>query len=286
MKLLPEAAAAAATFNAAADTFDAPENSFRERFGRRTVERLGLRPGERVLDVCCGSGSSAIPAARAVGPSGLVLGIDLAERMLERARGKAAGLGLRNVDFRRADMLDLPVEPAAFDAVICVFGIFFVSDMAAAVRSLWKAVRPGGHLAITSWGPRRFEPGVSAFWNAVEQLTPELCRAPNPWDCICDPTSLCALLRRGGVEEPRAVAESGTHAIASPEAWWSIVLGSGLRGTFEQLDPFLRRRVRAANLSYIRRSGTSAVEVNVVYAVARKPLPTSPADPLAALRLP
>src|SRR5262245_26051877 len=101
MKILAQASDAIATFNSASDAFDAPENSFRERFGLRTVAHLGLASGERVLDVCCGSGASAIPAAHAVGPSGFVLGIDLADRMLERARAKALARGLRNVGFER-----------------------------------------------------------------------------------------------------------------------------------------------------------------------------------------
>jgi hypothetical protein len=67
------------------------------------------------------------------------------------------------------------------------------------------------------------------------------------------------------------VAEAGQHPIASPEAWWAAVLGTGYRGTFDQLDAAGRERVRAANLGYIRLSGTSAVKANVVYAIARKP---------------
>ena len=73
-------AMATATYNAAADFYDAAANSCWDRFGRRTVERLDLKRGASVLDVCCGCGASAIPAAEAVGPEGTVLGIDLAQR--------------------------------------------------------------------------------------------------------------------------------------------------------------------------------------------------------------
>ena len=86
-------ARAARTYNAAADVYDDPANSFWERFGRRTVERLHLREGANVLDVCCGSGVFALPAAAIVGPSGSVVGVDLAERLLENARAKAQRVG-------------------------------------------------------------------------------------------------------------------------------------------------------------------------------------------------
>src|SRR6185503_17409440 len=133
-------AKATATYNAAADRYDDPANSFWAQFGGRTIERLHLRAGDRVLDLCCGSGASAIPAAQAVGPEGFVLGVDLAENLLALAREKAAARGLRNAEFRRGDLLDLSFARAGFDAVVCVFGIFFVPDMAAAVRQLWSAV--------------------------------------------------------------------------------------------------------------------------------------------------
>jgi ubiquinone/menaquinone biosynthesis C-methylase UbiE len=263
-------ARAAATYNAAADTYDNPANSFWERFGRRTVERLHLAAGARVLDVCCGSGASALPAAEFVGPSGSVVGVDLAARLLENARAKAKARGLANVEFRSGDLLDLQMPGERFDAVVCVFGIFFVPDMQAAVRSLWGCVRPGGQLAITTWGPRFFEPATAAFWNSIRAERPDLYRSFNPWDRICDPPSLRALLAESGIATAEIVAESGTHPIASPEAWWAAVMGSGYRGTLDQLDAAARERVHAANLDFIRSAGISAVEANVVYAIARK----------------
>jgi ubiquinone/menaquinone biosynthesis C-methylase UbiE len=263
-------ARAISTYDAAADSYDNPANSFWERFGRRTIERLHLQPGARVLDVCCGSGASAIPAAEKVGPEGFVLGVDLAEKLLERGRSKATKRGLQNLEFRVGDMLDLRLPRSEFDAVVCVFGIFFVPDMQAGVKALWEVVRPGGKLAITTWGPRWFEPATTAFWNSVHEVRPDLYKGFNPWDRICDPGSLRALLAEAGIQQAEVIAEAGEHPIPSPDAWWSAVLGSGYRGTFDQINPLGQQKVRTANMTYIRDSGITSVEANVVYAIATK----------------
>ncbi len=263
-------ARAAATYNSASDHYDDPANSFWERFGRRTVERLDLRPGARVLDVCCGSGAAAIPAAERVGSNGFVLGVDLAEDLLELARTKAKQQGLKQIEFRTGDLLELGLPESDFDAVICVFGIFFVPDMQAAARALWRLVRPGGKLAITTWGPRFFEPMNTAFWHSVREVRPDLYKGFNPWDRVCDPDSLRAMLVGAGVNTPEVVLEAGTHPLCSPEDWWTMVLGTGYRGTIEQLDAESKERVRQDNLNFILEPGVSSVEANVIYAVAIK----------------
>jgi ubiquinone/menaquinone biosynthesis C-methylase UbiE len=181
---------AAATYNAASDFYDHPVNSFWERYGRGTVARLRINPGARILDVCCGSGASAIPAAEVVGPRGFVLGVDLAENLLMLARAKAKDRDLSNIEFRTGDMLDLQLPAIGFDAVICVFGIFFVPDMQGVVRELWRHVHPGGQLAITTWGPRFFEPVNTVFWHAVRTARPDLYKGFNPWDRISQAEAL------------------------------------------------------------------------------------------------
>src|SRR6516165_8962784 len=80
---------AAFTYNAAADFYDASPLSFWDYFGRRTIQLASLASGSRVLDVCCGAGASALPAAEAVGPTGNAIGVDLATQLLELARAKA-----------------------------------------------------------------------------------------------------------------------------------------------------------------------------------------------------
>jgi len=163
---------AATTYDAAADHFDDEPLGFWARIGRRTVERLALAPGSAVLDVGCGTGASALPAAAEVGPRGRVIGVDLAERLLAIARQKVDRHRLANVEFKTGDMENLGYPDDHFDAVVSVFSIFFVTDMVRQVRELWRMVRPGGRLAITTWGPRMFEPGTTHWWNAVREVRP------------------------------------------------------------------------------------------------------------------
>lgn len=258
------------TFNAASDAFDASALGFRDNFGRETVEKISIRAGARVLDVCCGTGSSAIPAAELVGSSGFVIGVDLADRLVALAREKARRRALQNIIFRVADMLELDYQAESFDAVLCVFGIFFVPDMPAAVRELWRFVRPGGQLAITSWGRNVLEPADSAFWQSVLGLRPDLNKVCNPWDRINDPEGLRRMLREGGVEAGEVITENSWHPVRSPEDWWTIVLGSSRRGAIEQLTPSELTAVKEANLAFIRDHRITGLETNALHAIATK----------------
>jgi ubiquinone/menaquinone biosynthesis C-methylase UbiE len=264
-------AKAAATYNAAADHFDDAPLAFWDRYGRRTVERLGLAEGALVLDAGCGSGASALPAAEWVGPAGRVIGVDLAEGLLRLGREKARSRGLRNIEFQCGDMSALPFEDGHFDAVACVFAIFFVPNMEQQVAALWRLVRPGGRLAITTWGPRFLEPAATIWWESVARERPDLHRSFSPWERINDPGSLRRLLESGGVTDATVVAEDGWQELRRPEDWWTIVLGTGYRWTVEQMDPSMVDRVRDANIRCVRERSIAAVETNVVYAVATKP---------------
>ena len=261
-------ARAAFTYNAAADFYDASPLGFWDYFGRRTIELASLPSGSRVLDVCCGAGASALPAAEAVGPTGHVTGVDLANQLLESARAKAIQRRLRNVEFEVGDMLSLRFPVASFDTVVCVFGIFFLPDMAMAASELWSRIRPNGKLAVTTWGPNFCEPANDAFWCSIKNVRPDLYKGFNPWDRINDPAGLRKILNEAGIASPKIIAENRLHPIKSAEDWWTIVLGSGYRGTIEQLTQSERENVKAANLAFIRDENISAVETNVLYALA------------------
>ena len=262
---------AAFTYNAAADFFDASPLGFWDYFGRRTIELASIPGGSRVLDVCCGTGASALPAAEAVGPTGDIIGVDLADGLLELAREKATKRCLRNIKFEVGDMLSLRFPAESFDAAVCVFGIFFVPDMARAVSELWSRIRPGGKLAVTTWEPNFLEPASNAFWRSIKNIRADLFKGFNPWDRIADPKSLTRILDEGGVASPKIIAENRLHHIKSADDWWTIVLGTGYRGTIEQLTLAERQKVKEANLVFIRDENISALETNVLYALATKP---------------
>jgi ubiquinone/menaquinone biosynthesis C-methylase UbiE len=259
------------TYDAAADFFDDPALSFWDRFGRGTVERLGLKPGAVVLDACAGSGASAVPAAQRVGPTGKVIAVDLADNLLDLTRAKADRLGLSQLQTRHGDIEALDCPPESFDAVIIVFGLFFLPDMAAGIKGLWRLVRPGGQLAVTTWGPRLFEPASSAFWRAVNQVRPDLHRAYNPWDSLTEPEAVRALFVGAGAQDVEVEAIPGSHELRSAEDVWTIVKGSGYRATHDALNARDRETVRAVVAVAVADNGITSVETNVIYAAATKP---------------
>jgi ubiquinone/menaquinone biosynthesis C-methylase UbiE len=255
------------TYNYTADFFDDPVLGFWDRCGRRTVELLGLEPGMRVLDVCCGTGASALPAAKAVGKEGKVIGVDLSENLMVLARQKAKALQLENIEFLKADMTELPFEQGSFDAVIIVFGIFFVPDMEGQVRKLWRLVRPGGQLAVTTWGPRFFEPAYTEWKAALGMLAPELVADFNPWDRITTVEAVRRLIAVGE-SEVGVVAEESVQPLKGPEDFWRVAMGSGLRWPIERMGPAKAMVLREQLLE--RLTSLTGIETNVIYGVARE----------------
>jgi len=128
-----------------------------DRRWRRLTAEAVVRPGDRVLDACCGTGDLALACARA---GGRVTGLDFSERMLERARRKGPEL-----EWVQGDLLALPFEDGAFDAVTVGFGVRNVEDVARAFRELRRVLEPGGRLAVLEiTRPRGFLRHFYGLW--------------------------------------------------------------------------------------------------------------------------
>jgi SAM-dependent methyltransferase len=123
-----------------------------ERGAAKFIERLGLEPGETLLDVACGTGNLSLPAARA-GAS--VTGIDIAPNLIEQAVKNAQNEGLR-IAFDVGDAERLPYPDGAFQTVVTMFGAMFAARPERASAELLRATRGGGRIAMANWTPTGF----------------------------------------------------------------------------------------------------------------------------------
>jgi len=178
--------------------------------GALALGALELRGGERVLDVGSGCGDTAVELARRVGPEGAVLGVDISQPMLARARERAAGLP--QVSFLQADAQTADLPRAGFDAVFSRFGVMFFEKPVAAFRNLRAALRPGGRLAFVCWRPPQENPWITLPMVAVAPLLelppPPPAGAPGMF-AFADGQRVSSLLEEAGFEgvrvEPREV---------------------------------------------------------------------------------
>lgn len=257
------------TYNAAAVDYDDTSVDFWRYAAHETVDRLRLSPGMHVLDVACGPGPAALAAAAAVGPGGHVLGLDIAEEMIVLARTHAREQGARHAGFELGDLDALNVEAESFDAATCVFGMFFAADVTASVAAMTKAVRPGGQVAVTTIGPKFFSPMYEVFLDAATAENPGI-DVDVPWRRTQDPMAMDRHLRLAGLEGVTVRHEVTRLALPSPEDWWRIVTGTGIRRLAMDLDPAAYDRVREHNVNWIRERGVGHVEFGVIYAHGRR----------------
>jgi len=137
------------------------------------VERLRIRPGLRVLDVACGTGNTAIPAARA---GAEVVGVDIAPNLLEQARQRAAAEKLA-VRFEEGDAEALSYPDSSFDVVITMFGAMFAPRPDRVAAELLRVSKPGGMIAMANWTAEGF---VGKSFRMTAQLVPPPPGIPAP----------------------------------------------------------------------------------------------------------
>ncbi len=118
------------------------------------LDMLAARPGERVLEVACGTGLVSFRVIDAVGEQGSVVGTDISGEMVEAARRLAAERGITNAKFERADAEDLKLDGDVFDAAICALGLMYVPDPVQALGEMRRRLKPGGRIAAAVWGAR------------------------------------------------------------------------------------------------------------------------------------
>jgi SAM-dependent methyltransferase len=169
----------------------------------RVEQRLALAPGDAVLDVACGHGNFTVEIARRVSP-GLVVGLDIARSMLDRAADRIRRAGLRNAALLRADALALPFVDASFARVNCAGGLHQLPDLERAVRELARVVSPGGRVALSGFA----RPGDPRAGGVRERL------GRSPGLHVVSLEALSETLGRNGFEEIGAEMSGATMGYA------------------------------------------------------------------------
>jgi SAM-dependent methyltransferase len=215
----------------------------------QVIARAQLKAGERVLDLGTGTGAVAARAAHAVGPDGLVVGVDISADMLRAAEQRVAAQGLRRVSFREGRAEALPAETASFDVVLASLSLMYVIDRAAAARELARALRPQGRLIAAVWA----EPEACDI--VLFQQTAGRFAGPPPVPgvgpgALADPAPFLRELEEAGIQARVERATLGFDFESFGAAWDTL---AGV--TTAQLPPERRQEAQAAVLAAMYPNG-------------------------------
>ncbi|TQF69445.1 methyltransferase domain-containing protein [Rhodococcus spelaei] len=245
--------------------------------GQSLVFQLRLQPGDAVLDVCSGAGASALPAAAAVGPTGLVHAVDLADDLLEEGRLVASDRALHNVDFVRADATTWEppstVPEAGYDALSSSYGVFFLPHMDDSVNRLVNLVRPGGKIGLTTWRRGAHEDYARAYFEVLARHVPGIAaedHRPGPDDPVRrldSPDALGTWLTGFGAVDVE-INELPNWLPATPELAWRLVLGSAFRGPLIGVDAGTVEAIRLEFLTLLTERDVETLDLGTLVATA------------------
>jgi SAM-dependent methyltransferase len=203
----------------------------------------GISPGDEVLDIGCGTGLTTREAARAAAP-GCVVGVDVSERMLKRARQLTAAEGLDNVRYELGDAQVHRFDPADFDVAISRFGTMFFSDPRAAFANIAAALRPGARLVLLVWQRRE----DNEWARAIEAALGDWVQPPQPG---ADAFSL------GDAEATTGILEAaGFDGVRFEDVHEPVLYGHDLDAALAFVQGFQETSAALANLSKDERART------------------------------
>lgn len=242
-----------------------------EDFGTAAILAANARPGERVLDIGCGSGTSTFVLAKQVGPTGQVVGVDISEQLVTLAR--AAAPEGAPVAFHCADAATAPLPTANFNLLFSRFGVMFFDDPVAAFAHMRCALKPGGRLAFVCWRGAQENDWVRLPMTAIRDIVqpaPADPNAPGPF-AFGDRQRLADILRAAGFSTidiaPFDVCISYGRGETREEAIddaldMAFQVGPLSRALADQSDDIRARAADAVRACFAARPGETSVQID------------------------
>lgn len=183
--------------------------------GEALLKQADYKPGERVLDIGCGGGGTTIAIAKAVAPSGEVLGIDISPDLTTASTQRASDAGVNNIRFICADGATVQLADAPFDRLFSRFGSMFFAEPHKAFANLHSLLRPGARIDLAVWGPPRENLWMMEMMGVVRRyvdIPPAIPRTPGPF-AFEDLDYLNEILASGGFAGANVVTYDGLQPI-------------------------------------------------------------------------
>ncbi len=227
----------AQTFNRTAPTYDRVGPRFFSYFGKRLVEVAGVSNGATVLDLGCGGGAILFPSIDKVGRSGKVIGIDIAERMVQRTGDEIKQQGIENARVLYMDAEALQFSSSFFDFVICGFGLYEFYDLNPALSEVFRVLKINGIFAASLWG-RNVDKRWDVFRNIVKSYRADLKPVPEAKNIprLREPAEIEAVLVKFGFSNIETHVEEKEFFFRDVDEWWAFEWSHGNRFLWERME--------------------------------------------------
>jgi ubiquinone/menaquinone biosynthesis C-methylase UbiE len=259
-------------FDGAAARYDQEGPRVFQSWGARLVELMGLRGGDRVLDVATGRGAALIPAAQRAGKCGRVVGVDVSQGMLEETERAVRELDLDNFELYKMDAEHLGFRDEIFDAVTCAFSLFFFPALDLALREMRRVLKTGGKFGATVFGntPPPFDPGWRIF---AEQIRAYNMAVRTPGRVTYTPEEFQAALTGAGFARVETRLEVYDVVFSTEEDWWAFQFTLGNRAALMRMSDETRAKFKDEYLANVRplfREDGLHLGVSVLFATANR----------------
>ncbi len=242
-----------------------------EEFGSAAIRAANAQPGERILDIGCGSGTSTLALSEQVGPDGYILGVDISEQLVEVASALVPATS--PVEFRCADAATAPLPSHAFDLLFSRFGVMFFDDPVAAFAHMRGALKPGGRLAFVCWRGAQENDWVRLPMAAIRDIVhpaPADPNAPGPF-AFGDRQRLAGILAAAGFtaiditpfDTTISYGGGATRDAAIDDALdMAFQVGPLSRTLADQPDEVRAAAARAVRSAFAKRPGETSVLID------------------------